>query len=187
MLNQPLNLTINRLGRSLLWEQSNLFSGKLTHYSLASWLNISSYIRILFKSGIIYTHHLFFNKFFILSNELLSLPVYISETTYPKFYRTHRVKVSQNFQLKGTFETRRYLQYLNLTHLKFFKLADFLLIQLLIYIPFTFRKKNQKVEPVVSKKLKHELIEPRLFAKTVGYFSYKVSKFGVRKVLFNGF
>lgn len=123
------------MGLSNLWIAPSVGSASHIKFQTSSSLNISKLLRLIFKCGIVYSHHPFYHKFFIDSDELLSLPVYITEDTFPKFYRIHRLKTSLNYTLKRNLMLRRTLQFLNLSSVLLFRLSSWIVISMCIHMP----------------------------------------------------
>ena len=134
-ISQPNNFLITRMGLSTLWTAPGAGVVSLAKFQTSGSLNVSRLLRLIFKCGIVYSHHPFFHKFFVDSDELLSLPVYITEDTFPKFYRIHRLKTSLNFTLKRNLMLRRTLQFLNLSSVTLFRLSSWILVSMYIHMP----------------------------------------------------
>lgn len=139
-ISQPNNSLITRLGMGALWNAPHTASRTLSKYATSGALNISTYLRILFKSGVIYSHHPFFHKMFVISNELLSLPVYMTEDTFPKFYRIHRLKATLHYSLKRVLTLRRFLQFVNLSSTHFYRLGNVIVVMMYIHLPSILKR-----------------------------------------------
>lgn len=138
-MSQPNNWLINHLGLTNFWFSCTLISLNYSRYTFLNILNINYYLRILFKNGIIYTFHLFYHRFFFQFITILTLPIYITEWTFSKFYRWYKIK-----NLKKHFLLRKYLQYMHLSMVYFFRLNNWLLVSLFIYIPHIIKWKTKK-------------------------------------------
>lgn len=147
-LSQPNNLLINHLGLTNLWFTYSVYSYRYIRYSFVNLLNVNYYLKILFKSGVIYTFHLFYHNYYFQIIELLTLPVYITEWTFSKFYRWYKTK-----NIKKHYLLRKYLQYMHISMTYFYRLNKWLLVCMYIYIPHIIKwKKRQAFIPWYSKK-----------------------------------
>lgn len=155
IVSQPNNFLITRMGLSSLWIPPAVSAPALLRYSTTAAINLTTYLKIMFKSGVIYSHHPFFLKFFVVSEELLSLPIYMTEDTFPKFYRIHRLKASLHFTMKRTLTLRRSLQYLNLSDIHFYRLGSAILTTLNIHLPAIVKRgKPSEVKRAEREELK---------------------------------
>ena len=103
-MNQPSNNLINHLGLTNIWYSYSLYSSKYQRYTFLNILNINYYLKILFKNGIIYTFHLFYHKYFFQFVQLFTLPVYITQWTFSKFYRFYKIKmIKKNIYYENIF------------------------------------------------------------------------------------
>ena len=93
---------------------------KFVKYSAFNYINIMKYLHILFKNGIIYLNHLFYSKFYFNIKSLITLPSRVTRLTFSKFYRIHKIK-SMESRIKKNYIMRRYLEYINISSLFFFK------------------------------------------------------------------
>lgn len=139
-MNQPTNWLVNHLGLTNLWFSYSLYSSRFIRYSFLNIININYYLRILFKNGLIYTFHLFYHKFFFQFIQLLTLPVYITEWTFSKFYRWYKIK-----NIKKHYLLRKYLQFMHLSVVHFYRLNNWLLISLFIYLPHMIKWKKYDI------------------------------------------
>jgi hypothetical protein len=138
-MNQPSNSLINHLGLTNFWYSYPMYSYKYTRYTFLNIININYYLQILFKNGIIYTFHLFYHNYFFQIIQLLTLPVYITQWTFAKFYRWYKIK-----NLKKRYLLRRYIQFMHVSMIYFYKFNNWLLVSMHIYIPhiIKWKKKN---------------------------------------------
>lgn len=134
-ISQPNNFLITRFGQSTLWIAPIVGSLRRARFQASSSINVSTFMKLLFRCGTIYSHHPFYHKFFVDSTELLSLPVYITEDSFPKFYRIHRLKASLNYTLKKTLMLRRTLKFLNVSSVLFYRLGSWIVVLLYIHLP----------------------------------------------------
>ena len=138
-MNQPSNNLINHLGLTNFWFSYSLYSYKYTRFSFFNLININYYLKILFKNGIIYTFHLFYHIYFFQLKYLLTLPIYITQWTFSKFYRFYKIK-----NLKKKYLLRKYIQFMHVSMVYFYRLNNWLILNLYIYIPhiIKWKKKN---------------------------------------------
>ena len=138
-MNQPSNNLINHLGLTNIWYSYSLYSSKYQRYTFLNILNINYYLKILFKNGIIYTFHLFYHKYFFQFVQLFTLPVYITQWTFSKFYRFYKIKM-----IKKKYLLRKYIQFMHISMVYFYRLNNWLIVNLYIYIPYIvkWKKKN---------------------------------------------
>lgn len=135
IVNQPNNTLINHLGKELFWFAPGNTKNIAQTTSSLSIPFIEKSLKTLLKSGVILVHNPFFSKFFYKSQVMLSLPIFINDDTFPKFYRF--VTLSQNslIKIRQSHLTRRFLNFLNITNLRIYKKSSYLLILLYIYLP----------------------------------------------------
>ena len=129
-MGQPGNSLLNHLGVSIYWNKPAVSLNKAA-ISNNILLLFKRFIQILFKFNHVFSSHLFYNKFFFNNKKLLSLPVYISEEMFFKFYR---IETLTNLKLGIK---KNYLIRLGLTNIYFFSLKFFFINNfLLIYFGF---------------------------------------------------
>jgi hypothetical protein len=151
IISQPSNLLINHLGLSNFSYSYNWYSYRYIRYTFLNLYNITLYLQILFKSGFIYTHHLFYHIYYFQLYYLITLPVYITEFTFPKFYRWHRIK-SIDRGLRKEYLMRNYLKHINLSAVFFYHLNRWLIVSIFVYRPPL--KKFQRPDIFTRPKLK---------------------------------
>lgn len=139
-MSQPSNSLINHLGLTNYWYSYSLYSPKYTKYSFFNVINLNYYLQILFKNGIIYTFHLFYHVYFFQIILLLTLPIYITEWTFSKFYRWYKIK-----NLRKRYLLRRYIQFMHVSMVYFYKLNNWLLLNFYIYIPHIVKLKKKNI------------------------------------------
>lgn len=150
MINQPSNYLVNRLSLGALW--STPITSDLTSKFSFNYYFIQKFFLILVKSGILYSHHIFYHKFFIKSVELISLPAYITELRYSRFYRNYLIKLQYDKRFKTSFTTRSILNLINLSTVWVYNLNGYFIWNYYIYKPFLNKnsdffkiKKNYKI------------------------------------------
>lgn len=125
-MGQPGNTLLNHLGISTYWNKPLVSLNKST-VSLNLFLIFKKFIRILFKFNHVFANHLFYNALFFNKKKLLSLPVYISEVMFFKFYRIETL-VNNKLNIKKNYLIRLGLKNIYFFSLKFFFLNNFFLV-----------------------------------------------------------
>ena len=134
LLNRPNNTTVNRLGLGSNWRTTPSFSKLKKLYNFFGKVYLSTYFKILFKSGAVYASHLFLHRIFF-HPAIITMPLISSEEQLSKFFRLVRLKHSFRFKAKRSFLMRKYLKYLNISELFFFRLNELILVTVFIYVP----------------------------------------------------
>jgi hypothetical protein len=141
-MGQPGNILINKLGIVNIWYTPISFQSKLYKNIYLIFFFLTKYIKIIFKTGIIYSNHLFYNiKYNYSSLKILSLPIYITKKTLFKFYRFKKLDVIK-YNIKNIYMVRRFLKFLNIAFIQYYILNNWLLILIYIYKPVEKFKKN---------------------------------------------
>lgn len=140
-LHRPNNFLINRLGFGANWKTNPSYYLSKKVYNFLSQTYLSKYFRILFKSGVIYSNHVFFNEYFF-SNEHLTMPVVSTREHLYKFFRLVRLKYSVRFKAKRNYLMRKYLNYLNISEFYFLRVNSLILIMLYVSIPEPLKRFN---------------------------------------------
>lgn len=135
MVNQPNNTLINHLHKELHWFAPGSVIMKSKKFSSSSIPFFEKILKILLKNGVIYTHHLFFGKFFFRLDLLLSLPTFINDDTFPKFYRFVKLTAKQLVKVRQSVLTRKFINFLSITNLNIYKKSSFIIVLLNLYLP----------------------------------------------------
>jgi len=139
LLDRPNNVLTNRLGLGAPWKTLPFFYKTPKLYTFLNKIFLTNYFKILFKSGVIHANHTFFNKCFFYHAQR-SLPHVVTEEGRAKFYRPVRLRVSTRFKARRNFWARRFLNFLNISELFFFRVYDFIVVTLYIYIPEPYKR-----------------------------------------------
>ena len=133
-IDRPNNFLINRLGKGADWK--TLLAGSTTPrvYGFLNKIMLTLYIKITFKSGEIFKTHMFFNNLFYFKKST-PLPVVKTAEDLNKLYRQVRLKSAIRFKAKRNFLARKFIKYLNISDLVFFRSNDYLVVLVYMYIP----------------------------------------------------
>lgn len=151
-MGQPGNIVVNKLQRSMFWFSGNFYNKKNWVYSLLNYKNITVFIFLIFKVGLVYTKHLFYHNYYRFIWDFLTLPVFITDVLFLKFYRVLSFK-------NKVFKTRKFkiiqksLKYLFISRLLFFFFKDWLFIFIVLQIPSKFKSLRRAYSPKNSSKL----------------------------------
>nr|YP_010117052.1 hypothetical protein KQ443_mgp12 [Euplotes vanleeuwenhoeki]QPM99266.1 hypothetical protein MitoLV_39 [Euplotes vanleeuwenhoeki] len=143
LINQPNNYLANTLGLGSHW-LSSLVTSPIAHkYSAYIYIYLNYYIRLIFKSGLMWSNHPFVNSLFFFNNEthIHSIPNYITNLTVVKFFRIRRLKLGNDVRLKTQFIYRNYKKYLNMSKLFIYFYNSWILLSLHVYIPIIYKRK----------------------------------------------
>jgi len=140
-LHRPNNLLITRLGLGSNWKTNPSHYLPKKVFNFLGQVYLPKYFQTLFKSGTIYSNHVFFNKYFFPSRSL-TMPIVRSQEHLFKFFRLVRLKYSIRFKAKRNYLMRKYLKYLNISELCFLRTGSFILVMLYILIPEPLKRRN---------------------------------------------
>lgn len=122
--------------------------------------------------GVIHTHHIFFNKFFFFKKHFF-LPRIETNEAINKFFRFTRLRTSYRFKAKRNLYVRKILTTLNITELFFFKIVNFILITVYVYIPEPVKRffflKNLTLRKKISTTLTHHFSKKSIILKKLYY------------------
>jgi len=154
-LNRPNNFLINRLGLGSSWKTTPTYFFSKKIYNFLNQTYLSKYFQILFKSGVIYTNHVFFNNLFFFK-KIFTMPLVSSEEQLFKFFRLVRLKYSMRFRAKRNYLMRKYVKFLNISELFFLRINNLILVMIFISIPeplkrFNYLKTRPNKEVIVFK------------------------------------
>ena len=132
-LDRPNNYLINRLGLGATWRVplKAPFDSKLYHGIFYIFLH--KFTQSLMWVGMIFKRHLFAH--FIFNYKGTTLLPRIKQAHISKFFRTVRAKVGMYRTSKAVFSIRKYLKYLLLSDLYFYKYSQWTLILMYCHIP----------------------------------------------------
>lgn len=172
ILNQPNNSLVNHLGTTNNWYSYITNINKFVKYSAFNYVSIMKYLHILFKNGIIYLNHLFYSKFYFNIKSLITLPSRVTKLTFSKFYRIHKIK-SMESRIKKNYIMRRYMEYINLSSLFFFKHENWIIVVLYIYIPFVKRLKYVEYSGDEEKRINENMLLLNYYNYHLRWFTFK--------------
>lgn len=139
-LNRPNNALVNHLGLGSYWRPLPQLTPTLTTQSALNSVFLERYFKIVFKSGIVYSNHLFYNSIFFFKFYMLSIPVYMTEDNLYRFYQVKRFKGAHKIKKKKEFLIRKSLHYINLSKMSLYRYGSWVLVTFFIYLPETLKR-----------------------------------------------
>lgn len=133
-LSRPTNERTNRLGFAAPWvvPTANYLQQQL--YTALFKVYMSSYLKVLWKSGMIHSNHLFFNSFYG-TLKFLTLPIFVDSSQIKKYYRLVRLKYSTRFRNRRNYYMRKFLIFLHMSEFFFYKINTSILVVLYFHLP----------------------------------------------------
>ena len=143
-INQPNNSLVNHLGITNMWYSYVMNINKFTKHSSFNYINISNFLHVLFRNGLIFYNHPFISKFFFRRKGIYTLPLVRNRLTFAKYYRFFKIRGAEE-GAKQAHTLRKYMEYINMSSIFFFKMNSWFLILFHIYIPLVKRTQNSFV------------------------------------------
>lgn len=144
LINQPNNFLANTLGFGSHWISSLTKTSITRKYSALLYIFMNYYMKLIFKSGLMWNTHPFINKIFICYQDpeaVHSIPNYVTNLTITKFYRIRRLKLGSDIRLKSQFIYRSYKNYLNLSKLFIYVYNSWIVLGLQAYLPIIYKRR----------------------------------------------
>jgi hypothetical protein len=151
-LNRPNNSIINHLGAGSYWRPLPQLSSNLVTQSALNFIFLERYFKIIFKSGIVYSNHLFYNSFYFFKFYMLSIPVYMTEDNLYRFYQIKRFKGAHKKKKKKEFLVRKFLHFINFSKMSLYRYGSWVLISFFIYLPEILKRLSFESNTQLSQK-----------------------------------
>ena len=167
---------MNRLGNNTPWKLIPLFDNTNKLYHFIFYVFFEKFFKSVIRSGKIYPNHLFFNSVFYIYN-YIHLPVDVLKEPF-KYYRFAHLR---NRFRKNTIKLtaiKKFLKMLIISNLFFYKLADTVLVFMLIQLPdpvkrWAYLKSLEEAERLKGLSKKQKPLK-KLYCDLI--FKYKITK-----------
>ena len=140
-LSRPDNVLINRLGFSTNWSVPATRTFSLKRSLMLFKFYFFRFFLTLWRSGSMFANHFFAGCFF-LGESLTTLPRFYRAEEASRFFRLVRIRYSVRFKNKRFFMARKFLVFLNIGELFFYRLSGFVFILAFCHIPEPIKRKN---------------------------------------------
>lgn len=143
-LNRPNNALINHLGAGSYWRPLPQLASSLTTQSALNSIFLERYFKIIFKSGVVYSNHLFYNSLFFYKIYMLSVPVYMTEDNLYRFYQVKRFRGVHKIKKKKEFLIRKFLHFINFSKMSLYRYGSWVLVTFFMYLPEILKRLKLK-------------------------------------------